>query len=71
MAKSKRTAETKGLGEVLQVIGAVVDVAFDESDLPHILDALEVEHEGSRLVLEVQQHLGNDVARCIAIIWAP
>jgi F-type H+-transporting ATPase subunit beta len=67
MAKSKQTAETKGLGEVLQVIGAVVDVAFDQSDLPHILDALEVEREGSRLVLEVQQHLGNDVARCIAM----
>ncbi|EQD57211.1 F1-ATP synthase beta subunit, partial [mine drainage metagenome] len=34
---------------------------------PHILDALEVEREGPRLVLEVQQHLGNDVARCIAM----
>ncbi len=67
MAKSKQKRETKGLGEVLQVIGAVVDVAFDQSDLPHILDALEVEHDGPRLVLEVQQHLGNDVARCIAM----
>ncbi len=67
MAKSKQTTETQAMGEVLQVIGAVVDVAFDQSDLPHILDALEVEREGSRLVLEVQQHLGNDVARCIAM----
>ena len=54
-------------GEVLQVIGAVVDVAFPTGQLPHILDALEVEREGARLVLEVQQHLGNDVARCIAM----
>ncbi|MGA9775255.1 MAG: F0F1 ATP synthase subunit beta [Candidatus Dormiibacterota bacterium] len=54
-------------GEVLQVIGAVVDVAFGSSKLPHILDALEVERDGPALVLEVQQHLGNDVARCIAM----
>jgi F-type H+-transporting ATPase subunit beta len=54
-------------GEVLQVIGAVVDVAFESSDLPHILDALLVERDGPPLVLEVQQHLGNDVARCIAM----
>ena len=54
-------------GEVLQVIGAVVDVAFEASELPHILDALLVERDGPPLVLEVQQHLGNDVARCIAM----
>ena len=54
-------------GEVLQVIGAVVDVAFESSELPHILDALLVERDGPPLVLEVQQHLGNDVARCIAM----
>jgi F-type H+-transporting ATPase subunit beta len=71
MAKAKTKATQKpvadGLGKVLQVIGAVVDVAFDSSDLPHILDALEVKTGGPRLVLEVQQHLGNDVARCIAM----
>jgi F-type H+-transporting ATPase subunit beta len=67
MAKSKQQHSAAGRGEVLQVIGAVVDVAFDAAELPHILDALEVEREGSRLVLEVQQHLGNDVARCIAM----
>jgi F-type H+-transporting ATPase subunit beta len=54
-------------GEVLQVIGAVVDVAFASSELPHILDSLLVERDGPPLVLEVQQHLGNDVARCIAM----
>ena len=68
MAKSeKKQADKQGTGQVLQVIGAVVDVAFDQAQLPHILDALEVEREGSRLVLEVQQHLGDDVARCIAM----
>ncbi|MHB8393597.1 MAG: F0F1 ATP synthase subunit beta [Candidatus Dormibacteria bacterium] len=67
MANKEAGGKVQGKGSVLQVIGAVVDVAFDASDLPHILDALEVKRVGSRLVLEVQQHLGNDVARCIAM----
>ncbi|HVC22127.1 MAG TPA: F0F1 ATP synthase subunit beta [Candidatus Dormibacteraeota bacterium] len=54
-------------GAVLQVIGAVVDVAFGAGQLPLINDALEVRRQGPRLVLEVQQHLGNEVARCIAM----
>jgi F-type H+-transporting ATPase subunit beta len=64
---SEVKAERLERGEVLQVIGAVVDVAFESSELPHILDALLVERDGPPLVLEVQQHLGNDVARCIAM----
>ena len=73
MAKAKvKAAEKKAeagrpTGTVLQVIGAVVDVAFEAGQLPYINDALEVPREGSRQVLEVQQHLGNDVARCIAM----
>lgn len=55
-------------GEIVQVIGAVVDVRFEDSDLPAILNALEYTHEdGSRLVLEVQQHLGERTVRCIAM----
>jgi F-type H+-transporting ATPase subunit beta len=57
----------KATGSVLQVIGAVVDVGFEPDQLPHINDALEVVREGPRLVLEVQQQLGNDVARCISM----
>ncbi|MGC1193920.1 MAG: F0F1 ATP synthase subunit beta [Candidatus Dormiibacterota bacterium] len=73
MAKAKVKAveqkadATQHTGTVLQVIGAVVDVAFDAGQLPHINDAVEVRRDGPRLVLEVQQHLGNDVARCIAM----
>jgi F-type H+-transporting ATPase subunit beta len=73
MAKAKvRAAENKAegalpAGTVLQVIGAVVDVAFETGRLPLINDALEVRRDGPRLVLEVQQHLGNEVARCIAM----
>src|SRR3984957_14148409 len=53
-------------GRVTQVIGAVVDVKFD-GHLPEILNALETMNNGSRLVLEVAQHLGESSVRCIAM----
>ncbi|HTV33058.1 MAG TPA: F0F1 ATP synthase subunit beta [Methylocella sp.] len=53
-------------GHITQVIGAVVDVKFD-GHLPEILNALETENHGSRLVLEVAQHLGENSVRCIAM----
>jgi F-type H+/Na+-transporting ATPase subunit beta len=53
-------------GRVYQVIGAVVDVQFD-GDLPPILNALETDNNGNRLVLEVAQHLGERAVRCIAM----
>ena len=63
-AKSKtKTAPT---GKISQVIGAVVDVTF-EGELPAILSALETENNGSRLVLEVAQHLGENTVRTIAM----
>ena len=56
----------KKVGKVTQVIGAVVDVRF-EGHLPEILNALETENQGSRLVLEVAQHLGENTVRTIAM----
>ena len=53
-------------GKVIQVMGAVVDVKFKDS-LPAILEALEIETDGRRLVLEVAQHLGEDAVRTIAM----
>ena len=53
-------------GTVTQVMGAVVDVHF-EGDLPNILNALEIDHQGRRLVLEVAQHLGESTVRTIAM----
>ena len=53
-------------GRIIQVIGAVVDVKFD-GYLPPILNALETTNRGSRLVLEVAQHLGENDVRCIAM----
>ncbi|MEM9784825.1 MAG: F0F1 ATP synthase subunit beta, partial [Pseudomonadota bacterium] len=53
-------------GKISQVIGAVVDVSFD-GDLPPILNALDTENQGKRLVLEVAQHLGENTVRTIAM----
>src|SRR5512134_466173 len=55
------------VGTVTQVLGAVVDVRFDESDLPKILNALHVDVQGRRLVLEVAQGLGEGVVRTVAM----
>ncbi|KAF1810096.1 ATP synthase F1, beta subunit [Eremomyces bilateralis CBS 781.70] len=54
-------------GQIHQVIGAVVDVKFDTEQLPAILNALTTENQGQKLVLEVAQHLGENVVRCIAM----
>jgi len=56
----------KKVGRITQVIGAVVDVKFDDH-LPLILNALEVDNQGVRLVLEVAQHLGENTVRTIAM----
>ena len=56
----------KLVGHVTQVIGAVVDVQFQEH-LPAILNALETQNQGQRLVLEVAQHLGESTVRTVAM----
>ena len=71
MAKAAKTTTTEspantGTGRVHQVIGAVVDVQFDGA-LPEILNALETQNLGNRLVLEVAQHLGENTVRAIAM----
>ena len=54
------------VGTITQVLGAVVDVKFD-GDMPNILNSLEVDNHGKRLVLEVAQHIGESTVRCIAM----
>ncbi len=66
-APAKKAAAPKsGAGKIAQVIGAVVDVQFDGA-LPPILNALETDNNGNRLVLEVAQHLGENTVRTIAM----
>ena len=54
-------------GKIVQVMGPVVDVAFGDGNLPHIQDALTVMNNGKRCVMEVAQHIGGDVVRCIML----
>ncbi len=54
-------------GSIVQIIGAVVDVEFTQDNIPQVYDALKVQREDNELVLEVQQQIGGDVVRCIAM----
>lgn len=54
-------------GKVIQVIGTVVDVEFASEDLPEIYNGLELDVDDERLVLEVEQHVGNNWVRCLAM----
>jgi F-type H+-transporting ATPase subunit beta len=56
-------------GKISQIIGPVVDVMFDTTDieLPKIYEALEIDHNGQKLVLETQQHIGEDTVRAVAM----
>ena len=54
-------------GKIIQVMGPVVDVEFEDGKLPHIQDALVVNNNGRRCVMEVAQLIGGDVARCIML----
>ena len=54
-------------GKIVQVMGPVVDVEFEDNDLPYIKDALEVDNNGKRCVMEVAQHIGNNTVRCIML----
>ncbi len=55
------------IGKIIQIIGAVVDIQFEQDNLPNLLNAIEIDNNGTRLVCEVAQHIGNDVVRCIAM----
>ena len=58
----------QNIGKITQVIGAVLDIRFDKGVLPEINDAVEIRRkDGSKLVAETAQHLGDDIIRCIAM----
>lgn len=59
--------EGKNIGKVVQIVGAVVDVRFDKDHLPDLLNAVEIDNNGTKIVVEVAQHIGDDVVRCIAM----
>ena len=58
---------SQNIGKVIQIIGPVLDIKFENGHLPDLLNAIEIEHEGKKLVCEVASQLGDDVVRCIAM----
>ena len=67
MSTDTITKKQHAIGRVIQVVGVVVDVEFDKGALPAIYDAVEVMHEGNKLVLEVAQHLSDTSVRTVAL----
>ena len=57
----------KHIGKVVQVTGPVLDIRFADGELPALLNAVELQNHGKTLVVEVAQHIGDNVARCIAM----
>ena len=59
--------ESENIGKVVQIVGAVVDIRFEKDSLPDLLNAIEIDNKGEKLVVEVAQHIGDDIVRCIAM----
>ena len=57
----------QNIGTIVTVIGAVLDIRFSPDHLPNLLNAIEIDNNGKKLVVEVAQHIGDDVVRCIAM----
>ena len=55
------------IGTVVQVIGPVLDIKFADGELPALLNAIEIDNNGVKLIVEVAQHIGDNVVRCIAM----
>ena len=60
----------KHIGEVVQVTGPVLDIRFPEGELPALLNAIEIDNHGEKLVVEVAQQTGDNMVRCIAMMSA-
>lgn len=57
----------KNIGKIVQIVGAVVDIQFDKDNLPNLLHAIEIDNNGTKVVVEVAQHIGDDIVRCISM----
>ena len=57
----------KHIGKVIQITGPVLDIQFADGELPALLNAIELDNHGKKLIVEVAQHIGDNVVRCIAM----
>ena len=58
---------SQNVGKVIQIIGPVLDIQFEKGRVPNLLNAIEIFHEGKKVVCEVATQVGDDVVRCIAM----
>ena len=59
--------QNNNIGKIVQIIGAVVDIKFSKDNLPNLLNAIEIMNGDNKIIVEVAQHIGDDVVRCIAM----
>ena len=59
--------QNKNIGKIVQIIGAVIDIKFTKDNLPNLLNAIEIINGDKKIIVEVAQHIGDDVVRCIAM----
>jgi F-type H+-transporting ATPase subunit beta len=57
----------KNIGKIVQIIGPVVDIRFNEDNLPELLNAIEIDKNGEKIIVEVAKHVGDDTVRCISM----
>lgn len=57
----------KNIGIIHQIIGPVIDIKFSPENIPELLNAIVIEHEGRKIVAEVAQHIGDDIVKCVAL----
>ena len=55
------------VGKIVQIIGPVLDIKFEDECLPELMNAIEINHNGERIVAEAVQHVGDNVVRCISM----
>ena len=55
------------IGKVVQIIGPVIDIKFDSDNLPNIYNSIEIQMDDRIIVAEVEQHIGDDIVRAVAM----
>ena len=57
----------QNIGTVVTIVGPVLDIKFAAGKLPNLLNAIEIDNNGKKLIAEVAQHIGDDIVRCVAM----
>jgi len=61
------TSVTQNIGKVIQITGPVIDIRFSHNSLPNLYNAISIDNQGKRLIVEVAKHIGDDTVRCISM----